>query len=92
MTPADILTRTAETFGVAPQALAGRTRSAYLAQARQAAMVGLRDLGLSLASIGQLLNRDHTTVLHGLGAAATRAEANPRYAQQLAAVRGDLIR
>lgn len=29
-----------------------------------------------------------TAVLYGLGAAATRAEANPRYAQQLAAVRG----
>mgnify|MGYP001600745615 CR=1 FL=1 len=53
--------------GVAFHEVMGRSRKQPIAKARQSAMRRLRmELGLSLMSIGQYMNRDHTTVLHAL--------------------------
>lgn len=43
----------------------GRRRHASIQRARNALYAALRETGLSTVEIGYLLDRDHTTVLHG---------------------------
>ncbi|MBI4286856.1 MAG: chromosomal replication initiator protein DnaA [Chloroflexi bacterium] len=62
-----MLALVAENFDVDPEALAGRQRSPQVAQARQVAILILRDVGRRpLTEIGRLLgNRDHSTIIYG---------------------------
>lgn len=48
-------------------ALTGRSRLPRVVALRKRAIERLHDAGLSSTEIGQLLHRDHTTVLHALG-------------------------
>jgi chromosomal replication initiator protein len=66
ISPADIITATAEYFKVSVDDLYGSSRSQAIARARQIAMYLCRDLtNLSLPKIGQLFGgRDHTTVMY----------------------------
>ncbi|YAL83291.1 chromosomal replication initiator protein DnaA [Dermacoccaceae bacterium W4C1] len=66
ITPTQIMTRTAEYFGVTIEELCGSSRSRTLVNARQIAMYLCRELtDLSLPKIGQQFGgRDHTTVMH----------------------------
>ena len=52
--------------GMTVDAMKGHSREARFAKARWEVMVALRDEGFSMPRIGRILNRDHTTVLHGL--------------------------
>src|SRR5205814_2441461 len=62
-----ILDETASYFGLTRQDLVSKNRSRPLTTARHVAMYLLRDCtGLSLIKIGELFDRDHTTVLHGV--------------------------
>ena len=62
-----ILTAVARYFGVKTDDLKGRARNKQIVVPRHIAMYLLReDAHLSSPEIGRLLNRDHTTVLHGL--------------------------
>ena len=54
--------------------LRGPSRDRPIAWARQEFMVAARDDGHSLPEIAAFLNRDHTTVMHGIEAAKARAE------------------
>ena len=54
-----------ELFDITKAQLLGPCRIAHLVDARQFAVVRLsRDLGLSTSTIGNLLNRDHTSIMH----------------------------
>ena len=65
--PAAILLAVARYYGVNADDLKGRSRHKQIVEPRQVAMHLLReDAHLSTPEIGRLLNRDHTTVLHGL--------------------------
>ncbi len=66
-TPVAILTAVARYFGVKADDLKGKARHKQIVGPRQVAMYLLREDGqLSTPEVGRLLNRDHTTVLHGL--------------------------
>src|SRR5205807_9405221 len=53
-------------YGVSRAVLLSKSREMTVAQARQVAMYLLReDAGLSATQVGQELDRDHSTVLHG---------------------------
>jgi chromosomal replication initiator protein len=67
ITPAVILEDTAAYFGLEQADLVSKSRSRSLTTARHVAMYLMRELtGLSLLRIGDLFDRDHTTVLHGI--------------------------
>jgi chromosomal replication initiator protein len=62
-----ILQETAKYFGFRREDLSSKSRSRPLTTARHIAMYLLRELtGLSLIKIGELFDRDHTTVMHGI--------------------------
>lgn len=78
--PPVVLTAVQRAFGVTRGALSSERRSHDIAHARQAAMLLLAVFtGRSIARIGVLLCRDHTTVLHGMRAAAQRMAADELY-------------
>jgi len=60
-----IVDRVACYYGFTRAQLLSRRRTAPLALARQVAMHLLRREGLTASHVGQLLHRDHSTVLHG---------------------------
>jgi chromosomal replication initiator protein len=66
-TPLAILTAVARYFGIKADDLKGKARHKHIVGPRQVAMYLLREDGhLSTPEVGRLLNRDHTTVLHGM--------------------------
>ena len=66
-TPLAILTAVARYFGINSDDLKGKARHKQIVGPRQVAMYLLREDGhLSTPEVGRLLNRDHTTVLHGM--------------------------
>ncbi|MBV8716612.1 MAG: chromosomal replication initiator protein DnaA [Chloroflexi bacterium] len=67
VTPAAILFAVGRYYGVNSDELKGKSRHKHVVGPRQIAMYLLReDAHLSTPDIGRLLNRDHTTVLHGV--------------------------
>ncbi|PTW90968.1 chromosomal replication initiator protein [Microbacteriaceae bacterium MWH-Ta3] len=65
ISPVEIIEQTAQYFELSIADLYGPSRSAGIATARQIAMYLCRELtSLSLPKIGQLLDRDHTTVMY----------------------------
>jgi chromosomal replication initiator protein len=66
-TPTAVLTAVSRFYGVSIEELKGKSRRKQIVLPRQVAMYVLReDSHLSTPEVGRLLNRDHTTVLHGL--------------------------
>jgi hypothetical protein len=65
--------------------LLGRRRLTRLVPGRQACYVALWE-SYSLEEIGELFGRHHTTILDGVRAAERRADADPAYAAQIAAL------
>lgn len=61
-----IIARMAILHDVEVDEIVGPSRMRHICEARWAVMREMRNRGLSLGRIGQLLNRDHTTVMHGL--------------------------
>jgi chromosomal replication initiator protein len=67
VTPTAILFAVARYYGVQADDLKSKSRHKQIVEPRQMAMYLLREDGhLSTPEIGRLLNRDHTTVLHGI--------------------------
>jgi len=65
--PQTIMSETAAYFGLGREDLVSKSRSRPLTTARHIAMYLLRELtDLSLIKIGELFDRDHTTVMHGI--------------------------
>ncbi|WP_311271063.1 helix-turn-helix domain-containing protein [Sphingobium sp. WCS2017Hpa-17] len=66
MTSSLIIERAAEISGYPVSILRGPARDRPICMVRWAIMAILRARGLSLATIGRLLNRHHTSVISGL--------------------------
>jgi chromosomal replication initiator protein len=67
VTPKAILLAVGRYYGINSDDLKGRSRHKHIVEPRHIAMYLLRhDAHLSTPEIGRQLNRDHTTVLHGL--------------------------
>jgi chromosomal replication initiator protein len=65
ISPNDIIEHVARYFEISLDDIYGTSRAAAIAQARQIAMYLCRELtSLSLPKIGQLIGRDHTTVMY----------------------------
>ena len=65
--PHDIIKATAEYFDIKPAVLKSKTRLARIVLPRQIAMYLMRvELNYQLEAIGELLDRDHTTIMHGV--------------------------
>ena len=64
--PHNVLQAVANRYRLTVDDIKGPSRKAYICRARWDAMKLLRERGLSLPSIGIMLNRHHTAVLHGL--------------------------
>ena len=80
----DVLAAVAAEFAVPVEAIRGRRKTQQVAWARQAAMwVARRHTAASLPRIGQLLRRDHSTVLHGVRATEARIATDPDVAQAM---------
>ncbi len=86
-----ILNSAADFFGVSAAELTGRNRSAKISLPRQVVMYVMREeLGASLPQIGLALDRDHTTVMHGIERIATEMERDANLAQTVSAFRNRL--
>lgn len=80
-------------FGISKDCLLSTDRSAPVSQARQVAMLLLReDAGLTVECIGRELGRDHSTVLHGCRRVQTALACNNEsIVAALGAVRRNLL-
>lgn len=61
-----IIQQVCKDHGVQVQWVLGKSRVQRIVRARHEIMWKLNLLGMTLPSIGRRLNRDHTTVLHGI--------------------------
>ena len=78
-------------FGLRFQDLAGRRRTAHVATARQVAMLLCREeTDVSLGRIGEVLGRDHSTVVYALGAIERRLGRDVEVRRAVEAVRSRL--
>jgi len=80
---ADIVTLASEMALVNRQAILGRSRVHRVVRIRQACMAVARENGHSLCQIGRVMNRDHSTVSHGIDKAGILAERQRNYASFL---------
>lgn len=62
MIPDTILSNVAQEYGITVAMLKGRDRTALVAEARAAAIKALYIEGLTMAKIGEILNRHESTV------------------------------
>jgi chromosomal replication initiator protein len=86
-----ILHVSAEFFRVPVSELTGRNRSAKIALPRQIIMYLMREeIGASFPQIGQALNRDHTTVMHGIARVAEDLNKDADLTQKVSSLRNKL--
>lgn len=64
--PIRVLELVGDTFGTSAPVLVSQDRHISIVKARFGAMWVLRQLGLSYPEIGRVLERDHTSVMHGV--------------------------
>lgn len=93
MTATDWIVRVAQAFGVSATDLMSNKRQKHIAIARHAAFLLLRQQSyLSLAAIGELFGRDHTTVLYGVNTAIERMAQDTHFAALVEEARHDPTR
>ncbi len=91
LSPELILELAADYFGIKVDDLTGRSRAAKVALQRQIVMYLIREeTGASLPRIGDLLGRDHTTVMHGCERIAQELGTNPELHRQVNELRSRL--
>ena len=82
---AEICAPVAEAAGLTLADLLARDRRDYVVRVRQDAMLACHQAGISTPIIGRFLDgRDHTTILHGIGAAKARKIAANQAAKSCA--------
>ena len=65
MTPADIIAKVADHYGITAHDLRSRNRQRTIVEARKAVGYLLHErLGLSTSEAARLLNRDHTSIMY----------------------------
>lgn len=66
VSPESIIAKVTERYGITVEELKSKNKQRRIADARQICMYLIREMtDLSLPRIGEIFNRDHTTVLHG---------------------------
>lgn len=86
-----IISAVAEDFGYTFLLMRARDRHARIALARQTGLYLARELtGASLIELGNVLERDHGTVIHAIRAVDERMATDPLFAQRVARLRGKL--
>jgi chromosomal replication initiator protein len=71
-TPESIIAKVSDRFDVSVEELKSKNKQRRISDARQICMYLIREMtDLSLPRIGELFNRDHTTVLHGYRSVGT---------------------
>lgn len=81
-----LIANCAEMFDVHPRDLRGHYRFGFLTKPRFALYAALRQRGWSQGQIGRELNRDRTTVRHGLERAAYYMEQDADFAEKVHAL------
>lgn len=93
ITSGDVIQAVCEHFGLEEKELLGRGRARHIAFPRQVSMYLMRkDADVSLEEIGQALNRDHTTVLHGCRKIEDEMETNSILRGDVMTIREQLLR
>ena len=78
-----LVAHAADLFGIAMRDILSNRRALPYCKARWALMRALRDgRECSLPHIGEVLNRDHTTIMHGLTRAQELYATDPDYAEK----------
>ncbi len=89
--PEKVISLVAHHFSIDEKRLVGRGRSKEIALARQIVMYVLRnDCGLSLPQIGDLLHRDHTTVMYGVEKVEKLIETDENVRRHMMALREEI--
>ncbi len=71
-------------FGITPmQLLSYRRARAYVVPRHVVMHIAIVRMGHSLARVGRVLGRDHSTVFHGLHVMAARVAADPAFAARV---------
>ena len=83
----DLMALVAKRFKTTPEEIRGRARGRYITNARWALIAGLRSKGLSTITIGRLVHRDHTSVLHALTALPDRCSRDAHLARAVTEIR-----
>lgn len=93
ITPSFIIEVVAEHFGVNPEDIASKKRTAELVQPRQVVMFFCRELtSNSLQNIAKAIGKkDHTTVLHGIKTITKEMESNEELKNKVDIIRKKLI-
>lgn len=79
----EFILKASEMFDVHPRDLVGDPRFGFLIPARFAVYKALKLRGWSYAAIGRLMNRDHSTVIHGVTRADYMMERDSCYAAKV---------
>jgi chromosomal replication initiator protein len=92
VSPHEVISKVAESFGVALDRVLSRERSREVALPRQIAMYLLRqESNISLPQIGEALGgRDHTTIMYGCDKVADMLERDDRLRRQVIDIRQQL--
>ena len=85
ITPDLLLIKTSQFFNIGLNFLAGKSRLAEYVKARQFYFYFGRHIeGFTLTSIAKSVNRDHTTVIHGISTLQDMFDTDPLYRKQWA--------
>jgi chromosomal replication initiator protein len=90
--PEEVVSRVADSFGVAVERILGRERTREVALPRQIAMYLLREeANISLPQIGAAIgDRDHTTVMYACNKIADMLETDDRLRRQVIEIRDQI--
>lgn len=80
------LAEAAERFDLAPAVVLSRSRVPEHSAARLALYAGLRQAEISSTTIGDRIDRDHSTIITGAELASERGATDPVYAAAIAAI------
>lgn len=84
-----IVQRASQIFRVHPRDLTGPYKFGFILPGRYALYAALRNKGLSYSKVARLMERDHSTIVHGVRLANKRMAESERYTeivQQLAEI------
>lgn len=87
MTPDAILSAVCAIYRTSEFSLSSKSRSSWLVEARIAATLLLREIGMSPNAIGHLLRRDRTSIRYQEQQARERLYNNPQFAERVRQVR-----
>ena len=62
----NLIKTVAKAYGFTYEDMIGRNKTHYCVVARQHCYATLLNCGLSYSAVGRLMDRDHTTVMHGI--------------------------